>query len=92
MYTYNKIFDSICMVYVTSVFYIIMIEGYIKVITKLYFFLPQIEVSAMTASRKCVNSPDSFCYICGRFTIPSQRTNISMFVKNVYLSYFEIAR
>ena len=91
MYTYNTIFYSTCMVYATSAIYKIMLAGYIEVITKLYFFLLRIEVSAITASRKCVNSPESFCYMCGIFTIPSQRTNISMFVNNVYLSYFEIA-
>ncbi|CAI9717579.1 Hypothetical predicted protein [Octopus vulgaris] len=27
--------------------------------------------SSATSHRKCRNSPDSFCYICGNFTIPS---------------------
>ena len=45
----------------------------------------------MTAYRKSVNSPDSFCYIYGSFTIPSQRTNISIFVKYLDLFYFGIA-
>ncbi|XP_073399426.1 uncharacterized protein [Dendrobates tinctorius] len=31
--------------------------------------------------RKDLNSSDSFCYICGSFTIPRHRTNISTFVK-----------
>ncbi|XP_073399433.1 uncharacterized protein [Dendrobates tinctorius] len=30
--------------------------------------------------RKDLNSSDSFCYICGSFTIPRHRTNISTFV------------
>lgn len=40
--------------------------------------------------RKCLNSPDSFCYICGNFTIPSQRTNISEFVRQSYYAYFKV--
>lgn len=40
--------------------------------------------------RKCLNSPDSFCYICGSFTVPSQRMNISEFVKRAYLAYFKL--
>ncbi|XP_066953419.1 uncharacterized protein [Macrobrachium rosenbergii] len=34
-----------------------------------------------TSHRKCLNNPDSFCYICGSFTIPSQRANISVIIK-----------
>lgn len=40
--------------------------------------------------RKCLNSPDSFCYICGVFTIAKQRTNITRFVKQAYLAYFQL--
>lgn len=43
-----------------------------------------------SSRRKCLNSPDSFCYICGSFTIPSQRTNISTFVREVYFAYFKV--
>ena len=43
-----------------------------------------------TFHRKCLNNPDSFCYICGRFTIPSQRANISVFVKEAYFAYFKV--
>lgn len=43
-----------------------------------------------TARRKCVNTPDAFCYICGNFTVPSQRANISDFVKRAYLAYFKV--
>ena len=39
-------------------------------------------------TRTCLNSPDSFCDICGSFTIPSQRTNINTFVKQTYSAYF----
>ena len=40
--------------------------------------------------RKCLNYPDSFCYICGSFTIPRQRTEIRTFVKEAYYDYFMI--
>lgn len=40
--------------------------------------------------RKCINSPDSFCYICGGFTIPLQRKNITTFVKQAYFAYFKV--
>ncbi|XP_070613747.1 uncharacterized protein [Erythrolamprus reginae] len=48
-------------------------------------------MSTSASSRlKCLNSPNSFCYICGSFTIPSQRTNISTFVRQAYLAYFKV--
>ena len=40
--------------------------------------------------RKCLNFSDSFCYICGSFTVPSQRMNISEFVKRAHLAYFKL--
>ena len=40
--------------------------------------------------RKCINNPDSFCYICGCFTIPRQRKNISKFVRQAYFAYFKV--
>ena len=40
--------------------------------------------------RKCLNWPDSFCSICGSFTVPSQRTSINEFVKRAYLAYFKL--
>ena len=43
-----------------------------------------------TSYCKCLNNPDSFCYICGSFTIPSQRKNISAFVKQAYFTYFKV--
>lgn len=42
------------------------------------------------ASRGCANSPDSFCYICGTYTVKKQQRNISDFVKKVYFAYFGI--
>ena len=46
--------------------------------------------AAKNVTRRCHNSPDTFCYICGEFTLKSQRRNISGFVKKVYLAYFKI--
>ena len=40
--------------------------------------------------RKCKTEPDVFCYICGCFATPKQRTIISDFVKKAYHAYFGI--
>ena len=42
----------------------------------------------MSSMRKCVNSPDSFCYICGKYMVIKQQLNITDFVKKVYFAYF----
>lgn len=38
--------------------------------------------------RKCKNSADLFCYICGHYTTSDQKTVISSFVKRCYHAYF----
>ena len=38
--------------------------------------------------RKCIHSPDSFCYICDEYTVLKQKLNIRDFVKKVYFAYF----
>ena len=38
--------------------------------------------------RACVNDPDSFCYICGQFTLKKQKRNINSKVKKAYKLYF----
>ena len=38
--------------------------------------------------RKCKNSSDIFCYICGQFTTADQRREINTFIKRCYLKYF----
>src|SRR5271165_4701345 len=43
-----------------------------------------------TSRQKCVNSPDSFCYICGCYTLLRQRRNITSFVMRAYKAYFEV--
>src|SRR6218665_808263 len=41
--------------------------------------------SSVSSHHKCLNNPESFCYICGSFTNRSQRANVSAFVKQTYL-------
>lgn len=47
-------------------------------------------VFEVMTSRGCANSPDSFCYICGTYTVKKQQRNISDFVKKVHFVYFGI--
>ena len=54
------------------------------------FLLFQIMSAPATSHRKCLNNPDSFCYICGSFTIPSQRASINVFVKQAYFAFFKV--
>jgi hypothetical protein len=43
------------------------------------------------ATRRCLNCPDNFCYICGDFVIKKQQQrNIAEFVKKVYYAYFGV--
>ena len=53
------------------------------------FLLFHITSAPATSHRKRLNNPDSFCYICGSFIIPCQRTNISAFVEQTYFAYFK---
>lgn len=39
--------------------------------------------------RNCINNPDNFCYICGKFTPKDQRKNLSSKVKIAYRHYFD---
>ena len=45
---------------------------------------------ASSSRYKCVNTPDSFCYICGCYTLVRQRRNITSFVRDAYKSYFGV--
>lgn len=38
--------------------------------------------------RACKNSTDSFCYVCGEFTLKVQRNAITDLVKTAYQLYF----
>ena len=46
---------------------------------------------ASSHRRECKNKPDSFCYVCGCYTPPHQRCNITLFVKHTYKAYFQIS-
>jgi hypothetical protein len=39
-------------------------------------------------SRKCVNSADNFCYVCGQVTLKSQKRTITPMIKKAYSLYF----
>ena len=39
---------------------------------------------------KCTSDPDSFCYICGKFTIKKNRRSITRFVTDAYRAYFDL--
>ena len=39
--------------------------------------------------RKCVNTVDNFCYICGEVTFANQKKSITSKVKKAYHAYFE---
>ena len=38
--------------------------------------------------RKCKSHPDSYCYVCGRFTTIEQRVRITSETKQIYQAYF----
>ncbi len=45
----------------------------------------------MSSSRRCcVNSPNVFCYVCGEYTLPENRKNITDFVERAYMAYFGV--
>lgn len=51
---------------------------------------PVLFCSSTMSTRKCVNNPNVFCYICGKYTVLKQRTDITTFVKNAYYAYFKV--
>ena len=38
--------------------------------------------------RGCVNHPDNFCYVCGKYTLCDQRKNLTKTVTIAYKYYF----
>jgi len=38
--------------------------------------------------RKCLNHPDTFCYVCGEMTFQSQRQNFTLLIQKCYELYF----
>jgi hypothetical protein len=44
--------------------------------------------STSSKRRKCIHDPDNFCYVCGKYTPPSQRQKIISKVETAYQLYF----
>ena len=44
--------------------------------------------STINMPRKCVNSSDAFCYICGELTFKSRRRSFTPLIKKCYEHYF----
>ena len=42
----------------------------------------------MSRSFVCINDPDCFCYVCGKYCTSKGKYEISKFVKDVYKEYF----
>ena len=40
--------------------------------------------------RKCINSPNAFCYICGEFTVAVDKCSVTTNIKKLYHAYFGI--
>src|ERR1043165_5263581 len=38
--------------------------------------------------RKCINSADSFCYVCGKATISTQKRSTTPVIRKTYHCYF----
>ena len=41
-------------------------------------------------NKKCKNSPDRFCYVCGKVTFSDQQFTITTLAKSLYSAYFGI--
>ena len=47
-------------------------------------------MAACNKRRKCCNSPNNFCYICGCFMLANQNCQINVFVKQAYFSNYKL--
>lgn len=47
-----------------------------------------LEFWLLSMPRKCKSHPDSYCYVCGRFTTIEQRVRITSETKQIYQAYF----
>jgi hypothetical protein len=52
------------------------------------FIQPFLGRTSIRMQRKCVNSADNFCYICGEVTFSSQKRAITLIIRKVYHLYF----
>ena len=50
----------------------------------------KLSMATFSRRRRCLNNPNVFCYICGEYTLQSNRKGISEFVKCAYLAYFKV--
>jgi hypothetical protein len=44
----------------------------------------------MAKRRMCLNDPNYFCYVCGKFTFSADRRNITTLIKERYFKYFKL--
>nr|XP_033773149.1 mitochondrial import receptor subunit TOM5 homolog isoform X1 [Geotrypetes seraphini] len=61
-----------------------MREDVLKSFRNFFVYVVLLRVSTTMSTRKCVNNPNVFCYICGNYTVLKQRTDIMDFVKKAY--------
>ena len=54
------------------------------------FFISGVNMASRRHECKKYCKPDSFCYVCGCYTLLRQRCNMTLFVKRVYKAYFQI--
>ena len=47
-------------------------------------------VVELKMNRKCKNSSDRFCYVCGKVTFPEQQSTILPVIKSLYHAYFGV--
>ena len=54
------------------------------------FLEQKLSMATSSLRRRCLNNPNVFCYICGEYTLQSNRKGISEFVKCAYLVHFKV--
>ena len=54
------------------------------------FLEQKLSMATSFPRRRCLNSPNVFCYICGEYTLQLNRKRINEFVKCAYLAYFKV--
>ena len=54
------------------------------------FLEQKLSMATSFPRRRCLNSPNVFCYVCGEYTLQLNRKRISEFVKCAYLAYFKV--
>ena len=49
----------------------------------------RILIMVISSTRRCLNEPNVFYYVCGEYTFQHNRKAISDFIKRAYLAYFK---